>query len=76
MNRVIERLYRSVLLIYPEDFRARFGLNLHEVYGEAIKESVALGLLKTSGRWPDATVRLTQRGKLLANEAFVRFLGD
>ena len=58
------------------DFQARFGVNLHEVYGEAIKENAALGLLKTSGRWPDATIQLTERGKLLANEAFVRFLGD
>jgi oxygen-independent coproporphyrinogen-3 oxidase len=58
------------------DFRARFGLNLHEAYGDAIKESISLGLLKSNGMWPDATIQLTERGKLLANEVFVRFLGD
>ena len=58
------------------DFRTRFGVNLHEVYGDAIKETISLGLLKSSGLWPEATIQLTERGKLLANEAFVRFLGD
>ena len=58
------------------DFRDRFGLNLHEAYGEAIKETISLGLLRSSGMWPEATIRLTERGKLLANEAFLRFLGD
>jgi oxygen-independent coproporphyrinogen-3 oxidase len=58
------------------DFRARFGLNLHEAYGDAIKESISLGLLKSNGMWPEATIQLTERGKLLANEVFVRFLGD
>jgi oxygen-independent coproporphyrinogen-3 oxidase len=58
------------------DFRARFGLNLHEAYGDAIKETISLGLLRSSGMWPEATIRLTERGKLLANEAFLRFLGN
>ena len=58
------------------DFRERFGLNLHEVYGDAIKETISLGLLRSSGMWPEATIRLTDRGKLLANEAFLRFLAD
>jgi oxygen-independent coproporphyrinogen-3 oxidase len=58
------------------DFRARFGLNLHEAFGDAIKETISLGLLKSSGMWPEATIQLTERGKLLANEAFVRFLAD
>lgn len=62
--------------IRNSDFRARFGLNLHEAYGEAIKETISLGLLKSNGMWPEATIQLTERGKLLANEAFVRFLGD
>ena len=59
-----------------QDFRERFGLNLHEAYGDAIKETISLGLLRSRGMWPEATIQLTERGKLLANEAFVRFLGD
>ncbi|MEE2656665.1 MAG: radical SAM family heme chaperone HemW [Chloroflexota bacterium] len=59
-----------------QDFQERFGLNLHEAYGDAIKETISLGLLRSSGMWPHATIRLTERGKLLANEAFLRFLGD
>ncbi len=62
--------------IRNSDFRARFGLNLHEAYGDAIKETISLGLLKSNGMWPEATIQLTERGKLLANEVFVRFLGD
>ena len=58
------------------DFKDRFGLNLHEAYGDAIKETISLGLLRSSGIWPEATIRLTERGKLLANEAFLRFLAD
>ena len=59
-----------------QEFRERFGLNLHEAYGDAIKETISLGLLRSRGMWPEATIQLTERGKLLANEAFVRFLGD
>ena len=58
------------------DFRARFETNLHEAYGDAIKESISLGLLKSNGMWPEATIQLTERGKLLANEVFIRFLGQ
>ena len=57
-------------------FRARFGVGLHQTYGTAIAQSVALGLLRVTGEGPEAVLRLTQQGKLLANEAFVRFLSD
>jgi len=53
-------------------FRRRFGVGLPSVYGPAVAELTALGLLeRANGR-----VRLTPKGRLLGNEAFVRFLPD
>ena len=55
-------------------FRKRFGVGLNEAYGEVIAQNVALGLLRFNGDGPDAVLRLTDPGRFLANEAFVRFL--
>ncbi len=55
-------------------FRERFGLGLRDVYGAAIAQSIALGLLWEEGEGDAAVLRLTKEGRLLANEAFVRFL--
>ena len=55
-------------------FSERFGLGLHDAYGEVIAQNVALGLLRLDGRGDGAVLRLTKEGRLLANEAFVRFL--
>ena len=53
-------------------FRRRFGVGLPSVYGPAVAELTALGLLeRANGR-----LRLTAKGRLLGNEAFVRFLPD
>jgi len=53
-------------------FRRRFGASLLSVYGPAVAELTALGLLeRANGR-----VRLTPKGRLLGNEAFERFLPD
>jgi oxygen-independent coproporphyrinogen-3 oxidase len=54
------------------EFRRRFGLELEEVYGPVLAEFTALGLLAGA----DGRVRLTDRGRLLANEVFVRLLPD
>ncbi len=51
-------------------FRAKFGSGVEDVYGEAIDELKGLALLEESGD----NLRLTPRGRLLSNEAFVRFL--
>jgi oxygen-independent coproporphyrinogen-3 oxidase len=52
------------------EFERRFGRSLDDLYGEVIAETAALGLLaRENGR-----VRLTGRGRLLANEVFVRLL--
>jgi oxygen-independent coproporphyrinogen-3 oxidase len=53
-------------------FERRFGTTLDAAYGPAISEFTSLGLLEqTNGR-----IRLTPRGRLLANEVFVRLLPD
>jgi putative oxygen-independent coproporphyrinogen III oxidase len=55
-----------------DEFSRRFGRSLEEVYGEVLKETGAFGLVeRENGR-----VRLTERGRLLANEVFVRLLAD
>ncbi|MDP9375714.1 MAG: radical SAM family heme chaperone HemW [Chloroflexota bacterium] len=53
-------------------FRARHGHELDAIYGPQLAELAALGLLHDAG---DA-VRLTGPGRLVANEALVRFLKD
>ncbi|MGQ9489349.1 MAG: radical SAM family heme chaperone HemW [Anaerolineae bacterium] len=51
-------------------FRAQFGVGLDEVFAEQIGRLVAQGLLE---RLPDR-VRLTQKGRLLANRVCAEFL--
>ena len=51
-------------------FRERFGVGLEERYAQEISELTAWGLLEVSA----GRLRLTKRGHLLANEAFLRFL--
>lgn len=51
-------------------FRQRFGLDPRQRYGPQISELVELGLLEID----DHRVRLSPRGRLLGNQAFVRFL--
>jgi oxygen-independent coproporphyrinogen-3 oxidase len=53
-------------------FRRRFGVGLLSVYGSAVAELTALGLLERS----NGRLRLTPKGRLLGNEAFERFLPD
>ena len=48
----------------------RFGVDLGGRYGREIGELEALGLLESV----DGRIRLTERGRLLGNEAFQRFL--
>ena len=53
-----------------KSMRERFGVDLTERYGQEIGELEALGLLE----WIDHRIKLTDRGRLLGNEAFQRFL--
>jgi len=53
-------------------FERRFGATVEAAYGAAVSELMALGLLERE----DGRLRLTARGRLLANEVFVRLLPD
>jgi oxygen-independent coproporphyrinogen-3 oxidase len=54
-------------------FEARFGTTLEDQYGRPIAEMIEAGFLERS----NGRVRLTDRGRYLANEVFVRLLpGD
>jgi oxygen-independent coproporphyrinogen-3 oxidase len=54
------------------EFELRFGRSPEEVYGPVLEETESLGLIELrNGR-----VRLTKRGRLLANEVFIRLLPD
>jgi oxygen-independent coproporphyrinogen-3 oxidase len=74
--------------VSAEGFRARFGVELREVFGKEIDELVSLGLLEKAvlsphppfperegGRRGDRSLRLTRRGRLLGNQVFMRFVG-
>ena len=53
-------------------FERRFGRRFEDVYAEALAETLEMGLLeRENGR-----LRLTDRGRYLANEVFVRLLPD
>ena len=51
-------------------FTARYGAELGSIYGPILEELVLQGLLEVD----EAGVRLTQRGRLLGNQVFARFL--
>ena len=52
------------------EFGQRFGRSLDEVYGPVLSETASFGLVERG----NGCVRLTERGRLLANEVFVRLL--
>ncbi len=53
-----------------EEIRRRFGQAALESHAAACEEAISLGLLEPV----DGRLRLTPRGRLLANEVFVRLL--
>jgi oxygen-independent coproporphyrinogen-3 oxidase len=54
------------------EFRRRFGSGADDAYAATFEEFASLGLLECA----NGRVRLTERGRLLANEVFVRLLPD
>lgn len=56
--------------IAESDFRSRFGRGLLEVYPKEVEELLRMGLLEQAGD----VYRLTQRGYLLGNQVFMRFV--
>jgi oxygen-independent coproporphyrinogen-3 oxidase len=55
-----------------EQFHRRFGLNLQHRFADELEELEELDLIETDGH----RVRLSERGHLLGNQVFVRFLPD
>ena len=53
------------------EFRARFGEGVGDAFPGPVAECADLGLTE----WADGALRLTEHGRLLGNEAFVRFVG-
>jgi oxygen-independent coproporphyrinogen-3 oxidase len=74
--------------VAERDFRSRFGAGLREVYAKELEELTGLGLLewvnmqtsemsariRRDGEGTSEVVRLTRRGRLLGNQAFIRFV--
>ncbi len=56
--------------IEADDIQRRFKVNLMHRFSAEIAELTALGLLETG----EGRLRLTQRGRMLGNEVFMRFL--
>jgi oxygen-independent coproporphyrinogen-3 oxidase len=55
-----------------KSFQEAFGVGFETVYGDTIAELKEAGLVELDSRG----IRLTQRGRLIGNEVFYRFLGD
>jgi oxygen-independent coproporphyrinogen III oxidase len=67
--------------VSTQAFQVRFGQDLRIVFGKEIDELVGLGLLEWVGAPSQAgsgsgqLIRITQRGRLLGNQVFMRFVG-
>ena len=59
--------------VSKKTFRERYGLELERVYSTEIDELIALNLLEWVGEDGD-NLRLTPEGRLLGNQAFIRFV--
>jgi putative oxygen-independent coproporphyrinogen III oxidase len=67
--------------ISENEFQARFGVSIRAVYKTEIEELLKLGLLERvndtpllEGEGVEVRLRLTQRGRLLGNQVFMRFV--
>jgi len=61
------RLMEGITLL---DFKREFAMDIIEIYQDVIDDLFRLGLLKIN----DGRIKLTEKGLLLANEVFMRFL--
>jgi oxygen-independent coproporphyrinogen-3 oxidase len=67
--------------ISTHSFIQRYGITLHEAFGEEIADLVRLGLVEwvdesLPANGADLHLRLTKRGRLLGNQVFMRFVGE
>lgn len=53
-------------------FQTRFGVALTDVFGKEINELLGFSLLE----WAGESLRLSERGRLLGNQVFMRFVGE
>lgn len=53
-------------------FQTRFGLALTDAFGKEIDELLGFELLE----WAGESLRLSERGRLLGNQVFMRFVGE
>jgi oxygen-independent coproporphyrinogen III oxidase len=60
--------------VSADDFSARFGCSLQDVFGTQIDQLTRAGLLEWTGG-SDPHLRLTRRGRLLGNQVFMQFVG-
>lgn len=66
------RLTRSG--VAAADFKSRFGCGLLEVYSAELQELLQSGLLEKKTSDGSEVFRLTRRGRLLGNQAFMKFI--
>ena len=74
--------------VSEKEFQARFGISMRDIYGKEIEELLKLGLIErpespsprgrgmSEGQGEGEILRLTQRGRLLGNQVFMRFIGE
>jgi oxygen-independent coproporphyrinogen-3 oxidase len=60
--------------VAESDFRLRFGRALSDVYPNEVDELIQAGLLEKKTSEVSDVFRLTKRGRLLANQVFIRFV--
>jgi oxygen-independent coproporphyrinogen-3 oxidase len=54
-----------------EEFQARFGQSVRDLYRKEIDELLKLGLIENG---PGTRIKITERGRLLGNQVFMRFV--
>ena len=54
------------------EFKERFGISITSAFSDATSECLELGLLQ----WNNTYLRLTEYGRILGNEAFMRFIAE
>lgn len=57
--------------VSEEEFQARFGQQMQEVYSKEIDELLKLGLIENG---IEKRIKITKRGRLLGNQVFMRFV--
>jgi len=57
-----------------DDFYQRFGIQVDVLYEDKIKELMEFGLIEVEKDNNDYILRLTEKGRLLGNEVFLRFV--